>query len=329
MRRVAVPLGLTPASARPREGRTVRLSGPTMGVSWTLNAHAPAAVSEAALTDAVQAACNLVVAQMSSWEPGSDLSLFNGAPAGSWIALPPEMATVVRAGLELAEATGGAFDPTLGALVDLWGFGAAGAVDRPPQAEALAAARAGWRSLQMDDRGRLLQPGGVRLDLSGIAKGYGVDLAAQAVQALGVRDFLIEIGGELRGSGVKGDGEPWWVEIERPPGAELPEPPVLVALHGLSIATSGDWRRAFTADGRRYSHTLSPVARAPVAGGLAAVSVLHRQCMQADALATALMVLGPEAAAFAEERGVAALLVRRTEEGFEEQISPAFARLLD
>lgn len=307
----------------------MRLTGPTMGVTWTLNAHAPPQVTDAAIEAAVQGACNLVVAQMSTWEPHSDVGLFNRAPAGSWIAVPPELASVVRAALELAQDSGGAFDPTLGTLVDLWGFGPAGAVDRPPAAAARQAARVGWRGLRLDAQARLFQPGDLALDLSGIAKGYGVDLAAAALEALGVRDFLLEIGGELRGSGVKGDGEPWWVEIERPPAAELPEPPVLVALHGLSIATSGDWRRGFTADGHRYSHTLNPAARAPVEGDLAAVSVLHRECMQADAICTALMVLGPEAPAFAEQRSIAALLVRRTGGGFEEWISPAFARLLD
>jgi thiamine biosynthesis lipoprotein len=329
MRRVAVPLGLTPASARPREGRALRLSGPTMGVTWTLSAHAPLEVTDAAIATAVQAACNRVVAQMSTWEPHSDLGLFNRAPPASWVAVPPELATVVQAALDLAHDSGGAFDPTLGALVDLWGFGPAGPVDRPPDAAARQAVSVGWRALRLDARSGLFQPGGLSLDLSGIAKGYGVDLAAAALQALGVRDFLLEIGGELRGSGVKGDGEPWWVEIERPPGAELPEPPVLVALHGLSIATSGDWRRCFTADGRRYSHTLNPAARAPVEGDLAAVSVLHRECMQADALCTALMVLGPEGPAFAAQRGIAALFVRRVGQGFEEWPSPAFARLLD
>jgi len=329
MRRVAVPLGLTPQGARPREGRRLSLSGPTMGVRWTLEAHAPDAVDAAVAAEAVQAACDRVVAQMSSWEPGSDLSLYNRAPAGSWVALPPELSVVVHAALELAQESGGAFDPTLGTLVDLWGFGPAGAVQRPPGPDAREAARVGWRSLRFDGRGRLFQPGGLALDLSGIAKGYGVDLAAATLLGLGVRDFLIEIGGELRGAGVKGDGEPWWVEIERPPGADLAEPPVLVALHGLSIATSGDWRRGFTADGHRYSHTLNPAARAPVEGDLAAVTVLHRECMQADGLATALTVLGPEAQAFAEARGIAALLVRRMGGGFEEWLSPAFARLLD
>jgi Membrane-associated lipoprotein involved in thiamine biosynthesis len=328
MRRVAVPLGLTPESARPREGRLVRLSGPTMGVAWTLTARLPAEVSDAAARAAVQDACDRVVAQMSTWEPDSDLCRFNRAPAGGWAEIPPEFATVMRAALELAAASDGAFDPTVGRLVDLWGFGPPGAVDAPPPAAALAGARADWRALRLEG-GRLFQPGGVCLDFSGIAKGYGVDLAFEALQGLGVRDILLEIGGELRGGGVKGDGEPWWVEIERPPGADLPEPPVLVALHGLSVATSGDWRRSFTVEDRKYSHTLDPTSGGPVPEEMAAVSVLHASCMHADALCTALMVLGARAEAFAEAHGIAALIVRRTPGGWSETVTPALARLLD
>ena len=297
-----------------------------MGVIWTLTARLPGDVSEAIARAAVQAACDRVVAQMSTWEPGSDLWRFGRAPAGSWMSLPPEFATVMRAALDLAEKSGGAFDPTLGPLEDLWGFGPAGAVGHPP---AVAVAdRPGWRELRLED-GRLLQPGGVGLDLSGIAKGFGVDLAFEALAALGVRDILLEIGGELRGGGVKGVGEPWWVDVERPPGCDLPEPPIVVALHGLSIATSGDWRRSFEADGRRYHHTLDPATGAPAADGTCAVTVVHQSCLWADAYCTALTVLGSRAEAFAQANDIAAVIVRRTGCGFSEHVSPAFRRLLD
>lgn len=327
MRRVAVPLTLTPQGARPRAGRPVGLSGPTMGVSWRVLAQAPADVSEPDIAAAAQGAADLVVREMSTWEPDSDLSRFNRAAANAWVDLPDHLMTVVRAALELAALTEGAFDPTVGAAVDLWGFGPAGAVVRPPSPAALSGVRTGWRHLEVDG-GRLRQPGGLRLDLSGIAKGYGVDLVAEAVAALGVRDMLVEIGGELRGAGVKGDGEPWWVEVEAPPDAPSGELPLLVALHGLSIATSGDWRREFTADGRRYSHTLDPRTRRPVGGEIAAVSVLHRQCMQADALCTALMVLGDDGPAFAEAQGLAAQFVMRGGGGLRELATPALQAML-
>jgi thiamine biosynthesis lipoprotein len=299
-----------------------------MGVSWSLVANAPLAVSDAALRSAVQGAADLVVAQMSSWEPDSDLSRFNAAPAGAWVETPTHLLLVTRAALAMAAASDGAFDPTVGEAVDLWGFGAWGATLEPPKPERLAAARQGWRELEVED-GRMRQRGGLRLDLSGIAKGYGVDLAAQAVAALGVRDFLVEIGGELRGSGVRGDGEPWWVDLERPPEAHLAEPPLRIALHALSVATSGDWRRQFTWNGRRYSHTIDPRTRAPVRTRLTQVSVLHSSCMQADAICTALQVLGDEAEAFAAAKDIAACFLWREAGGWRESLSPALAALLD
>lgn len=330
MRRVAVPLSLTAEATRPRDGRPASLQGPTMGVAWSLRAWVPRGLADPDLSAAVQGACDAVVAQMSTWEPGSDLCRFNAAPAGTWVELPPHLMTVVTAACDLAGQSGGAFDPTLGALTDLWGFGPAGPVEAAPDLDSRNLAASRWRELRLDPAdGRVFQSGGLKLDLSGIAKGFGVDLAAEALEALGVRDYLLEIGGELRGGGVKGDGQPWWVEIEGPPSGELPEPPILVALHDLSIATSGDWRRTWSDGARRYSHTLNPVTRSPVAGTVAEVSVLHPSCMRADALCTALTVLGPAAEAFACEHDIAARIVSRGAAGLAEWISPAFARLLD
>lgn len=306
MQRVAVPLELTREAARPRGGRLATLSGLTMGVSWSLRALAPPDLSDEALRGAVQGACDLVVVQMSTWEPDSLISQFNRAEAGTLFSLPPEMAQVLACALDVAQLSDGAFDPTVGGLVDCWGFGAAGAAVAEPPPQALAAAAADWRRLDVRDGG-LRQTGGVRLDLSGIAKGFGVDLASRAVEALGVRDYLIEIGGELRGAGVKGDGEPWWVAIENPPG-EAREG-ILVALHGLSIATSGDWRRNAELGGRRVTHTIDPATRFPIDNGVRSVTVLHRDCMLADAFCTALSVLGDRAATFAAEQQIAAQIL--------------------
>lgn len=330
MRRIALPTALAAAAVHLREARPTALSGPTMGVRWSLRCLAPEGLADAEITAAVQGAANRVVAQMSPWEPHSDISRFNGALAGAWVAAPAEFRAVLAAALDWAARTGGAFDPTVGEVVDLWGFGPPGAVAAPPSNPALARARIDWRAIEIDQTGgRLRQPGGLRLDLSGIAKGFGVDLAAQALEALAVKDFLIEIGGELRGAGVKENGEPWWVEIERPSDAALPEPSILVGLHGLSIATSGDWRRTFSAGGRRYGHVIDPHARAPTDGAIASVSVLHAECMHADALCTALMALGPDAQAFAQENDVAACFLMRGAEGPYEVVSPALQRLLD
>ena len=329
MTRVLVPL-LAEPPARPIGGAVLTLGGETMGTTWSVKLVAPATAKAAALTAMAQAELDAVVGEMSPWEPHSDLSRFNRAEAGTWTALPPAFAKVLRRALEIAEATDGAFDPTLGALVDLWGFGPGPFSGAPPEAEELAEARetTGWRRLTLNGD-RLLQPGGLTLDLNGIAKGFAVDRVAAALDRAGARSYLVEIGGELRGTGAKPDGQPWWVELERPPAANE-SGRTLVALHGLSVATSGDYRRFFEHDGRRYAHTLDPATAAPVAGGAVSVTVLADSCLRADAYATALTVMAPDAAlAFAAEHGLAVLILAEGPSGLEERLSPALTAMLD
>ncbi|HEY0821572.1 MAG TPA: FAD:protein FMN transferase, partial [Rhizobacter sp.] len=191
-----------------------------------------------------------------------------------------------------------------------------------PEALDAARARAGWQRLTLQ-AGRLRQPGGATLDLSAIAKGFAVDQIARLLHARGFGDHLVEVGGELRGSGVRPDGQPWWVDLQLPPGAEG-LPGTRVALHGLAVATSGDYLRHFSDEGVSRSHTLDPRTGGPITHGLASVSVLHAECVLADAWSTALTVLGIEhGLACARERGLAALFVQRTSRGFVERLSPA------
>lgn len=340
MTRVLVPL-LAQPPARPIGGAVLALDGQTMGTTWSVRLVAPPTANADALTAMAQRELDAVVAQMSPWEPLSDLSRYNRAAAGTWTALPPAFAQVLRCALEIAEATDGAFDPTLGALVDLWGFGPRPFSGAPPLADALANARgtAGWRRLVLDGD-TLFQPGGLRLDLNGIAKGFAVDQVAAALDRAGARSYLVEVGGELRGTGAKPDGAPWWVELERPPTAPArgrahlrlvdDGPRTLVALHGLSVATSGDYRRFFEHGGRRYAHTLDPATAAPVAHPTVSVTVLHADCLRADAYATALTVMAPDAAlAFATEHGLAVLILAQGAKGLEERLSPALLAMLE
>lgn len=271
-----------------------------MGTSWSLHA----ASSAPGLAAGVQAAFGRVTRQMSQWEPDSDLSRFNRTPAGEWRAIPPEFAHVVAAALEIAAASAGAFDPALGAITERWGFGSAGPVARVP-----GDAPAAERRVEFDAaNSRIRRSEGAALDLSGIAKGYGVDLAAIWLLGQGVRHFLLELGGEVRGEGIRPDGQPWWVDVEMPPTASIP--PWRIALHDLSAATSGHYRRGFVADGRHYSHSFDPRTGRPIVSGVASVTVLHRDCMMADGWATALTVLGPQKAiALADAQGLAAAMV--------------------
>jgi len=274
-----------------------------------------------------------VIAQMSNWSDTSDLSRFNRAAPDTWVTLPEDCFTVLQAALRVAHDSGGAYDPSAGPLVNLWGFGPAGKRQAAPTPDDVARIRqqCGWQRIETDGpQRRARQPGGLALDFCAIAKGFAVDAVSRHLDAHGVPHHLVEIGGELRGQGLKPDGMPWWVELESPvsPVAGGRTPRTLVALLGLSIATSGDYRRYFEQDGQRYAHTIDPRTGYPAAHALASVTVIHRECMMADALSTALTVLGPDAGfTHAERQGVAARFLVRTPDGFHELITPAFAAM--
>jgi thiamine biosynthesis lipoprotein len=289
-----------------------QLGGRTMGTTWSLRFDNPQMLPHGEVRAAVEAALARVVAQMSHWEADSDISRFNRAPAGSRHRLPAEFAAVMACALRWARASGGAIDPTVAPLVACWGFGPEAAAAAPnAQVLAGAAARVDWRRLDFDPAdASLLQPGGVQLDLSGIAKGFAVDHGIEALQALGLRDLLFEIGGELRGAGRRPGGLPWQVQVD---GGD---PALRVPLADMAVATSGDRWHVREDAGRRWSHSIDPRSGQPVSSALAAVTVLHPHCMEADALATVLTVLGPdEGPRFAEAHSVAALFCRRAAEG--------------
>lgn len=312
------------------------LSGQSMGTTWQVRVVSDADPKR--LRAGIQARLDEVVAQMSTWEQGSDISRYNRAPAGTVQDLPEAFFEVLDAALALAEDTGGAYDPTVGPLVNLWGFGPDGRRDAPPDDAAIAhvMARSGWRRLALDrDSRSIVQPGGLYLDLSSIAKGYGADRVGTWLDATGSGAWLVEVGGELRARGRKPGGDAWQVAIEQPApddtaGDALPRlSGSVLALEDMAVATSGDYRHYFETEAGRYSHTIDPRSGRPVTHALASVTVLHRSCMQADALATALSVLGPDAGyAYAAERGLAALFIVRNGDVFEQRTTPAFAAYL-
>ncbi|MDR6674004.1 FAD:protein FMN transferase [Xanthomonas sp. 1678] len=311
------------------------LGGQSMGTTWSAKLVLRRRRDLHPLHAAIQAQLDRVVAQMSTWEADSDISRYNRAAAGSVHALPAAFAEVLRCALDIARRSDGAFDPTIGAVLGLWGFGADAGGRRVPDAQALRQARAAgdWRQLLLDEAdGTLRQPGGLRLDLSAIAKGYGVDLAVRELQAQGVASALVEVGGELYGYGRKPDGQAWRVLVESAPDedAQAATPPRVLALDGRAVATSGDRWHRFEQDGQRYSHTLDPRSGVPIAASLAAVSVVAADAMRADAWATALSVLGADTGlACAEREGLAARFLLRDGARVQERLSSAFAALLD
>lgn len=327
--RVLIPVDVR-APTRPPGERLETLGGESMGTTWRVRYVAPPGLTGEAAGAAVQAELEAVIALFSPWEPSSEVSRFNTAPAGMW-AVSTAFWSLLDAAMDIADETNGAVDPTLGALVDLWGFGPPGPIETPPSDEAVEAARAvsGWQGLRMNREHRgVMQMGGMRLDFSAIAKGHAVDRVSERLSALGATSHLVEIGGELKGVGVKPDAQPWWVEIEAAP--DSPAPRTVAALLDMAVATSGDYRRAFEHDGQTYAHTINGATGRPAGPGLAAVSVFHASAMRADALATALFVMGPvEGPGYAEAVGLAAHFTERTPLGLVERITPAWRAMMD
>lgn len=272
-----------------------------------------------------------VNALMSTYRPDSEISRFNAAPAGRDFSVSTETLRVMLLARDISRMSDGAFDVTVGPLVNAYGFGAGSHGREPPDAQAIDRARdkVGWRLVEIDPARRTLRKrrDGVYCDLAAIAKGYGVDRIAELLEAMGFRDYMVEIGGEVRARGRNARGVAWRIGIERPSDRDRALQRV-IHLTDVGVATSGDYRNFYMADGRRISHTIDPRTGRPIGHHLASVTVVDPSCARADALATALMVLGPEeGAALAARHGIRALfLVRRAESRFNEIESPAFTQ---
>jgi thiamine biosynthesis lipoprotein len=321
---------LVGACTRPPEA--IQLQGETMGTSYSVTVAArPDAVGRSLIEAVVQAVLSEVDAHLSTWNPDSEISALNSAEAERWFPVSPMLLEVLDAARTVSLRTQGCFDVTVAPLVQLWGFDqAAGDAWSPPSDEALAAARSasGFDKLEIDTargivRKRIAE---LRVDVGAFVPGYAVDLIAQRFIALGVENFLVEIGGEVRTLGLNSAGRPWRIAIEAPLAAER-RPYAIVEPGHLGVSTSGDYRDFRITDGRRFSHTIDPRSGLPVEHGLASVTVLHESTMLADAYATALMVLGPEAGLqLAEQLGLVALLLVRSDEdgGFREIATASF-----
>ncbi len=313
------------------------MRGDTMGTTWNVRVVLPAGASLASWQSGIQRVLDLVDGQMSTYKPQSALSRFNAAPAGTWHVLPAECFEVVAHALQVARDSDGAYDPTVGPLVNLWGFGPDAPKNEPPSEAAIASARErmGWHKLKLDAATRsVYQPGGVYLDLSSVAKGYAVDSVGSHLDHAGAEAWLVEVGGELKGKGFKPDGSPWRIGIERPGAAvgaveRMDQLSQVLTLSNRAIATSGDYRRTFEAAGAMFSHHIDPRTGYPVPHTVASVSVLAASAMQADPMGTLMTVLGPELGlAWAQARGLAVMFILHGEHGLEERLSPAFAEAL-
>jgi len=264
------------------------------------------------------------------FSPDSELAALNRAAAGRAVTLSEPLYEVLAAADGISCWSGGAFDVTVAPLVERWGFGTRHVRMVPTVAELTEGRRhVDWRSLAFDpSTNRVTKRAAVQADLGGIAAGYGADRAAAALEAIGIVNYMVDVSGEITALGVNAAGRPWRIGIEEP-DAWPQRARWVVELAGRAMATSGDYRNYFIEGGRRYSHEIDPASGAPIRHGLCSVTVVADTALQADGLATALIVLGEaKGRALAEASGIAAQFIERVPDGgFRDSMTSAFAAL--
>jgi FAD:protein FMN transferase len=312
----------------------IQLSGFSMGTSWHVSV-IPAAdsPSKAELQRGIAQVLEDVNRSMSTYRENSEISRFNSAAPDTWFDLSAEFYTVLSTALAVGWQSNGAYDVTVGPLVDLWGFGPAGVVAAAPDAalitEQLKHVGQDLLRLEGGEAPRLLKRKQLALDFSSIAKGYAVDRIAQWLSEQGLEHYLVEVGGEMRLAGLSGRGDLWRIAIEQPDSADRAVAQA-IRLTDAAVATSGDYRNFFELDGRRYSHSIDPRSGRPVVHDLVSVTVIHPSAMIADAWATALVVLGAQdGMAVALANGLAVYFIQRQGEDFTRAHTPAFGQFLE
>lgn len=298
-----------------------KLTGPTMGTRYAVSVIGGDEAAANTLQGQIDERLAEVNRRMSTYDPDSELSRFNVSDSVDWFEVSAETANVVAAALQLAEDSGGRYDPTVGPLVNLWGFGPDDREASVPTDEAIEQALAtvghGSVTVRVDPPALRKSVAAAYVDLSSIAKGHGVDVVAELLDEAGITSYMVEIGGEVRARGLKPGDRPWRVGVERADeplriATGKPRLQEVVELVDRSMATSGDYRNHFEVDGVRYSHTIDPTTGRPVTHDLATVTVLADTCREADGLATTLLVLGSnQGYDWAVKRRVAALFVSR------------------
>ncbi len=316
---------------QPRPVASVQLiAGQTMGTTYAVKLVPNEAMLDLSEISAeVQAELDRVNQQMSTYDPTSELSRFNALTSSDWFEVSAETAAVAKLAQQIFEQSEGAFDVTVGPLVNLWGFGPDGRPEEVPSQAQVDTLLASTGSTRFEVR---LEPPALRklhpklqLDFSAIAKGHGVDRLASVLDRLSVQAYFIEVGGEIRTRGMRLDGSPWQVGIERPL-ENTREIQQVIGLSNQSLATSGNYRNVYELDGQRFSHTINPTTGRPVEDAIASASAIADNCALADAIATSMMSSGfKRGLEIAEQNHWAVLLVRKTaEDGFETAASDAF-----
>lgn len=315
--------------AIPKE--SVSLKGQTMGTSYSLRYYPEAQTpEEESVVIGLEKVLQQITDQMSTYEPDSQISRFNQSrEAGKPFAVDPEVIEVIQAAQRISSQSGGGLDITVAPLVELWGFGpSVRSKTLPSEQDVQEQLRyTGMDKLQITSQGLVKQVPELSVDLSAIAKGYGVDAVGRYLESLGVKNYLVEIGGEIRVRGQAGERS-WRVGIQMPNDDFSVQIQNVVELTDLSMATSGDYHNYYDSDGVRYSHTIDPRTGSPLRTQITSISVFLPECMEADGWTTGLMVLGPEKGiALADELDIPVYMILKTDKGLEVRQSKAFTRL--
>ena len=315
--------------------KEILLQGRTMGTSYNVKVVAtPEQVEMLKLQDKIDAVLKQVNQEMSTYIPDSEISLFNQFNSSDTFEVSIGFARVLKESIRLGELSNGKLDITVGPLVNLWGFGPEQRPEIVPSESIIAVtlARVGLKNLHLVGNQLTKDIPNLYVDLSTTAKGYGVDVVAELIEANGIVNYLVEIGGEMRLKGFKHTGELWAIAIEKPisdPSGEQRAVHQVIIPKDNAVATSGDYRNYFEADGQRFSHIIDPATGRPINHNLVSVTVIHPSSMTADGLSTTLMVMGTEQGmAFAVENDLAALFISKTEHGFSEQFTVKFKQYL-
>lgn len=305
----------------------VHLTGPTMGTSYNIKyINSDNVEPSTDIQKEVDRLLEQVNDQMSTYRSTSELSLFNQYQGTDAFAVSDDTALVVKEAIRLNILTLGALDVTVGPLVNLWGFGPEASLDKVPSQEELEAnkARVGIHHLTVSEGALSKALPELYVDLSTIAKGWGVDVIADYIESKGIENYMVEVGGEMRLKGLNREGVPWRIAIEKPSINERSIQEIIEP-GDMAVATSGDYRNYFERDGIRYSHIIDPETGKPINHKVVSVTVLAPSSMTADGLSTGLMVLGKERGMdVANQHNIAMFMVVKTANGFEELASEAF-----
>ena len=332
----AVLAALVLAACAPRQDPVIEVTGPTMGTYYSVKVpRPPAGVDGEGLRAGIEGVLAQVIAEISTYDPESELSRLNANPSTDWIPVSPDLLAVLAEGQRISALSGGAFDITVGPLVNLWGFGPEAKSDAVPPPEAIrsALARVGYHKIELrnDPPAVRKQRGDLSIDLSALGEGYGADRMAAYLESRGITDYMAAVAGTIRARGKNARGEDWGIAVEEPSAGRRLVQRVL-PITDAAVSTSGDYRNFFEEGGRRYSHHIDPRTGQSVAHRLASATVVlpsgSGNAMSADGLATALVVMGEERApALAESSGLAALFIVREGEGLSEATTSAFDRI--